>query len=340
MIRVFASEKQSMNTAGIDVAYKTLAVVIRKAGKPGKVREFANDPVGHRAVIKILKSAGIERVCLEATGTYHLDLAVALDDAGVALMVVNPKTSKRFAEALSKRTKTDAVDAAVLAEFAERMEFEPWQRPDEQVLGLRACTRRLVALIKARTEAKNQLHALEQTKATPSIVLEDVRLSIVQLDIQIKRLREWALEVIDSDAVLKETFELLISIKGVAEASAIQLMGELLVLPEDMQAKQWVAMAGLDPRHNESGTSVNKKPRLSKAGNRYLRMALYMPALSASRYDPHVRGYYRHLIEDRGLKKIQAVCAVMRKLLHAIHGMLKHRRPFDSGRFYVFNEAK
>lgn len=324
-----------MKTAGIDVAYKTLAVAIRKAGKTGKVREFANDPTGHRAVINALKKAGVERVCLEATGTYHLDLAVALDGDAVALMVVNPKTSKRFAEAMSKRTKNDAVDAAVLAEFAERMAFEPWQRPDEQALTIRACARRLAALNKARTEAKNQLHALTQTRTTPDIVLRDIEQSIAQCDAQIQHLRGWTLGIINNETGIKETFQLLISIKGVAEASAIQIMGELLALPDDMKAKQWVAMAGLDPRHNESGTSVNKKPRISKAGNRYLRMALFMPALSASRHDPHVHGYYRHLIDGRGLKKIQAICAVMRKLLHAIHGMLKHRQPFDGSRFYA-----
>ncbi|WP_288067502.1 IS110 family transposase, partial [Herbaspirillum sp.] len=78
---------------------------------------------------------------------------------------------------------------------------------------------------------------------------------------------------------------------GIAAASAIQLLGKLLVLPDDMSAKQWVAMAGLDPRTHQSGSSVNKKPRRSKAGNRYLRIALFMPALSAARHDPNVRAY-------------------------------------------------
>jgi len=138
-------------------------------------------------------------------------------------------------------------------------------------------------------------------------------------------------DLIAADAHLQQTFELLTSI---AAAGAIQLLGDLLVLPPDMSAKQWVAMAGLDPRAHESGSSVNKKPHLSKAGNRYLRIALYMPALSATRHDPHVRGYH-HLIETRGLKKIQAVRAVMRKLPHAIHAMLKTRTTFDSSRFYT-----
>jgi transposase len=325
--------------AGIDVAYKTLALVIREGEKAGKVREFANTASGHQALIKVLKSAGAARVCLEATGSYHLDLALALDDAGVALMVVNPKAAKHFAAALMTRTKSDAVDAGMLAQFAQNMPFEPWQRPDAQALGLRACARRLAALIKARTQAKNQLHAASQTTSTPEIVLADLRLSISQCDEQIAQLRAGACALIAADVQLTEVFALLNTVKGIAAASAIQIMGEILVLPADMQAKQWVAQAGLDPRHATSGTSVNQKPHLSKAGNRYLRLALFMPALSAVRHEKHVNGYYRHLIKERGLKKIQAVCAVMRKLLHAIHGMLKARQPFDGSRFYALVEA-
>lgn len=328
-----------MNVAGIDVSHKTLGVVVSVAEKLGKAEEYANTPSGHAALAKALKAARVECVCLEATGSYHLDLALALQGAELAVMVVNPKAARRFAEALLTRTKTDAVDAAVLAQFALRMPFEPWQRPDNQALALRACARRLEALNRAKTEAKNQLHALAQTQTTPAVVLADVRLTITQCESQIKDLRTWAEGQIQADAHLKEIFELLVSVKGIATASAIQLMGELLVLPADMRAKQWVALAGLDPRQSVSGTSVHKKPRLSKAGNRYLRLALYMPALSAARHDRYVNGYYRHLIEDRGLKKIQAVCAVMRKLLHAIHGMLKSRRPFDGSRFYALVET-
>ena len=92
--------------------------------------------------------------------------------------------------------------------------------------------------------------------------------------------------------------------------------------------------AGLDPRHFTSGTSVAKRSRLSKAGNRYIRQALTMPALSAKSHDPHVRGFFEHLIA-LGKTPLQAVCAVMRKLLHAIHGMLAHDQAFDNTRFYA-----
>ena len=96
-----------------------------------------------------------------------------------------------------------------------------------------------------------------------------------------------ALDLFRCHPALRQSYELVLSVKGIAEASAIALLGEVLVLPEGMSARQWVAMAGLDPRHSQSGKSMNKKPRISKAGNRYLRMALYMPALSASTHDPH-----------------------------------------------------
>ncbi|WP_213458380.1 IS110 family transposase [Thiocapsa sp.] len=328
-----------MNTAGIDVAHKTLALAVSTEEKLGKVREFANTPSGHAALIKALQGARVERVCLEATGSYHLDLALAIDAAGLALMVLNPKAAKRFAEALQTRNKSDAVDAGVLAQFARRMPFEPWRRPATEALELRACARRLEALVVDRTRAKNQLHALLQSTTTPAVVLDDVRLSIHQYTAQIDALRDWADARISADEELAQVYRLLTGIPGIAAASAIQLMGELLVLPEDMRAKQWVALAGLDPRQSTSGTSVNKPPRLSKAGNAHLRKALFMPALSAARHEPHVNSYYTHLIEARGLKKIQAICAVMRKLLHAIHAMLKHRQAFDGSRFCLLREA-
>ncbi len=191
-----------------------------------------------------MRKAKVNRVCLEATGQYHLDLALALEDAGPPLMVVNPKT--------------DAVDAAVLAEFARRMPFEPWQRPDDLALAIRACARRIAALNQLRTRTKNQLHALAQTATTPDFLIADLHHSIAHLEAQIEHLRQRVFDLIASEEERQQIFELLVSVTGIAAASAISLLGERLVLPEDMTAKQWVAMAGLDPRQYQSGSSVNK----------------------------------------------------------------------------------
>jgi len=249
-------------------------------------------------------------------------------------VIINPKTAHNFAKVMSKRSKTDAIDAELLAYYCEKMAFEPWQRPSDEKITLRVIARRINALTKQRTQAKNQLHALQATTDTPDVVMEQVEQLIEFLDQQIQLLRASALTTIAGSIELTEAFDLLVSIAGIAQASAIQLLAELAILPDDMSAKQWVAHAGLDPRHYESGSSVSKKTRISKVGNTYVRHALYMPALVAARCNNHIKGYYTHLIEDNGLKKMQAICAVMRKLLHAIHGMLKNKEKFDGSRFF------
>jgi transposase len=321
--------------AGIDVGSEELILVIRKNSKPFDPQKFTNTPADRaRLVKKLVKLPGII-VCLEATGIYHFDLAIALHDAGVSLMVVNPKVSHNFAKVLMKNSKTDAVDANTLAEYAERMDFVAWTRPSDETIALRCFSRRINALTNQKAAAKNHLHALTATSETPKAVLRDAKLAITQLQKRIDRLAAEALVLIGKYPELKRVLELLTGIKGIANTSAIALMGELLLLPPDLTHREWVKFAGLDPRAFDSGKSVHKKTRISKAGNRYIRSALYMPALSAKQHDPHVKAYFQHLVVENGKKKLQAVCAVMRKLLHAIHGMLKHDVPFDNTRFYA-----
>ena len=320
--------------AGIDVGAEELILVIRNNGTPYKPQKFANTPADRaRLVKKLAKLPGV-RVCLEATGVYHFDLSIALHDAGVALMVVNPKSSHNFAKALLKNSKTDAVDADTLAQYAERMDFVAWTRPSDEKIAIRSFSRRLDALTRGCAAAKNQLHALAASQETPKAVLRDAKLSISQLSIRIERLTKDARVLVGKHAELERVFLLLISVKGIAQTSAIALMGELLLLPPGLSHREWVKFAGLDPRAFDSGKSVHKKTRLSKAGNRHIRSALYMPALSAKQHDPHVKAYFQHLL-DNGKLPLQALCAVMRKLLHAIHGMLKHDKPFDNTRFYA-----
>jgi transposase len=321
--------------AGIDVGSEELILVIRKNSKPFDPQKFTNTPADRaRLVKKLVKLPGII-VCLEATGIYHFDLAIALYDAGVSLMVVNPKASHNFAKVLMKNSKTDTVDANTLAEYAERMDFVAWTRPSDEKIALRCFSRRINALTNQKAAAKNHLHALTATQETPKAVLRDANLAITQLQKRIDYLTTEALVLIGKYPELGRILQLLIGIKGIAQTSAIALMGELLLMPPDLSHREWVKFAGLDPRAFDSGKSVHKKTRISKAGNRYIRAALYMPALSAKQHDPHIRAYFQHLVVTNGKEKMQAVCAVMRKLLHAIHGMLKHDVPFDNTRFYA-----
>ena len=263
-----------------------------------------------------------------------MDLALMLSDAGVRLMVINPKATHNFAKVLLRNSKTDGVDADTLAQYAERMPYQPWVRPPTEALMLRALARRINTLTRNKAQARNQWHALTFSPETPKAILRDLKLSIAQLEKRIDHLTKEAKALIQAHPALFRPYTLLLSVKGIGETSAIALLGELMLLPTALTHKQWVKAAGLDPRHFKSGTSVDKRARLSKAGNHYIRSALFLPALSAKTHDPYVRGFFEHLISN-GKTPLQGVCAVMRKLLHAIHGMFAHNQSFDNRRFYA-----
>jgi transposase len=145
---------------------------------------------------------------------------------------------------------------------------------------------------------------------------------------RLAKMRREALKLVQVEEALRERFALLVSIPGIAEASALQILSELALLPPGMTVRQWVAHSGLDSVHRVSGSSVHKPSRISRAGNRHLRRALYMPTLSAVRYDPHLRAFYLEL-RRRHKAGLQALIAVARKLLHAIYGIFKSGRPYD-----------
>ena len=318
---------------GIDVGAKSLAVGRRDSKGRVRVREIPNTQAGHKALCASLADGPV-KVCLEATGIYHLDVALALKSmANVDVMVANPRAVHNFAGALMTRGKTDASDAEVLVQFAERMPWQSWHAPSGACFELRTLCRHTVSLRKQLTAEKTRLARAEATESISSWVHDDIAQGIGQLVARIDKLQAAALELIATDARLKRQFSLLCTIPGIAATSGVQLLSELCVLPSDMSARQWVAHAGLDPRRYESGTSVNKPPRITKAGNSYVRRALYMPALVAVRNDPHIAGFYEQLV-GRGKKKLQALVAVMRKLLHGIWGMLRSDAAWDGSRFY------
>jgi len=324
-----------MNYAGIDVSAETLMVSVWRDGECSSPKSFPNDAAGHKAICRHIRHRGCSvRVCLESTGVYGLDLALALDKhPGIEVMVANPRTVRRFAEASRERAKNDIVDTYVLVEYARRMEFQPWSPPSKKELRLRAISRQILVFTEDRTKAKNRLHAAKVSKTTPALVVNTFNETIEFCERQIKKLTVAARKLIKGESNLKHKFDLLISVKGIGEKSAIRILSELAVLSEDFDARQWVALAGLDPREFKSGKSVNRRKGISKAGNKYLRQALYMPALVACKYEPNVRAFRDHLVA-KGKKPIQAVVAVMRKLLHAIWGMFKNDQTFKGEKFY------
>lgn len=274
------------------------------------------------------------RVIMEATGVYFLDLALLAHEAGAEVMVINPKAAHHFAKALGQRNKTDAIDAEMLLECLQRMPFQPWQPPAREVLELRQYGRHLLRLTDQRTRVKNQLHALEATATSPELLREDLREAIVELDRRIDRISALAMEQVRADERLRAQFEAVDSVTGIGPSTAVTLLGELLALPQDLNSRACVCHAGLDVRVHQSGTSVALAPRLSKHGNKYLRRALYMPALTAIVHDPHAKAFRDRLLA-RGKKKMQAVAAVMRKLLTAVWALVRNPARYDGSKLFA-----
>lgn len=320
---------------GIDVSAATLAVAVQQEGSEVlQQREFANTAAGHKKLVAwLLKSGWPVRVSLEATGIYSQDVALALDAAGgIEVALLNPLVAQRFAHTL-RRSKTDAADALALAEYSRRMPFVPWRRPPLAALRLRAISRHIATLREDHSRLRSRLHAALASAATPGCVSKDLKDSMARLQKSRLKLVREALAVIAQDAELERKFQLLNRITGIAEASAVQLLGELAGMDPSMSVRQWVAHSGLDPQHRSSGTSVHPPSRISRRGNRHLRLALYMPALVASRFDPHMKAFYTQL-KERHKASLQALVALQRKMLHAIYGSFKSNTPYNGAKLF------
>jgi transposase len=177
-----------------------------------------------------------------------------------------------------------------------------WQAPDEALMNLRDLGRQINRLTATRTQVKNRLHALRAKSTTLAWLIDDEIEGIERLDQRIQRLTRTARELIDQQPLYQQHFNHLCQAKGIGEISAIALLAELAVLPRALKSAQVSRQAGLEVRLCQSGSSVHKPGRLSKAGNAYLRAALYMPALSAVCHDPNAKAFYEAL-QNRGKKK-------------------------------------
>lgn len=323
-----------LSHVGVDVSAATLDVSMRMPNGDLHATQFENTAEDHAKLTRwITKKGRSARVVLEATGIYSLDLALALHAAErVEVMVVNPRIAHRFAEACLQRSSTDTTMALTLCEFAARMKFVSWTPPAPEIRELRAITRRIAALTVERTRELNRAHAARSSADSSKVVANDIDVNMRHLQRRVEDLEKHALALVAKHPALQRTCQHITSVKGFANHSAIQLLGELLVLPRDMVVREWAAHSGLDVRHVTSGTSVHKQPRISKHGNAHIRRILYMPALVAIQHEPNVRAFYEQLLAA-GKEKMQAIVAVMRKLLHAIYGMLKTDTDFDGSKF-------
>ena len=324
-----------MNTVGVDVDSLYLVCRIQRGENKEPITQFDNNPSGFKKFIKwCTKHQKKARVTMEATGVYSLPFALALhQEKCIEVDVVNPRAIKNFTLAQMQRGKTDALDADAILEYNLRMSFSSWKPPREEVLELKHITRRIVQLNVELTRERNRHKAASRLGTIGRVVAHDTDLNMRHLKRRITAMEQAALDIVNDDTELKEKYDLLTTVTGIASKTAPRILAELSNLPSDMLAAQWVAHAGLDPKPHESGKSTHKPRRISKAGNRYLREVLFFPAMVAYRHDPNVKAFYEMMI-NKGKKPLQAIVAIMRKLLLCIWGMFKHNTPWDGNKFY------
>jgi transposase len=322
---MIAEEESVSKYLGLDVAKgKFDAALLREEGRV-HYRTFANTPEGFASLRAWLarEQALAGHACLEATGTYGLALARFLHQAGITVSVVNPACPKAFAESALLRTKTDRVDAALLARFCQAMQPIPWSPPAPEVAELQALVRRLESVQQLHTQEQNRLEAPELDAA----VKESLARVLELLEAEQARLEQQIAAHIEQHSELKAKQALLCSIPGVGTKTANVLIGEISGR-DFRRARQLAAYAGLVPQEHQSGNSVRGKARLSKKGNGRLRKALYWPAVAAIRHNPTLRAFAARL-REAGKPKLVIIAAVMRKLLHLAFGVLKTQHPFD-----------
>ncbi|TKB68477.1 MAG: IS110 family transposase [Nitrospira sp.] len=306
-----------MNTpvcVGIDVSQSQLDVAVR----PGTGFSVSNDEAGWATVVMRLQLLTLVRIVLEATGGLEVPLVGALAAARLPVIVVNPRHVRDFARATGQLAKTDALDAQILAHFAEaiRPPFRPL--PDAHTQALAALAARRRHLVEMLTAEKNRLRT-----ATPA-TRQSLRRHLVWLQRERTRLDTELAVVIHSSPVWRAADDLLRSVPGVGPVLTTTVLANLPELGT-LTHKQMAALVGVAPLNRDSGTLHGK--RLVWGGRAHVRAALYMAALVATRRNPVIRTFYQRLCQAGKAKKL-ALTACMRKLLIILNAMVKSRTPW------------
>ncbi len=319
---------------GIDVAKETLDVcLLRETGS--EYAHMSNSRKGFNQLHHWLqkRQASSAHVCLEATGIYGLEVAQFLHEKGYRVSVVNPARIKGFAQSQMRRSKTDKLDAAVIAAFCQALQPDLWTPPEPAWYALRALVRHIDDLQHTRQQQVNRLES-----ATLPAVRDQLQQHIAFIDEQLAQVKNQIKDHLKRFPHLKREVDLLKSIPGIADLTAWRLLAEIGILSRFADIRQVVAFVGLDPTRHESGRSVRGGRPISRQGRASLRSALYMPALTAQPYNPLLRAFAQRLQANGKLPK-QIIVAVMRKLLHLAYGILKSGQPFDPAYGQQFHPA-
>ena len=309
---------------GIDVAKAKLDCALRLTDGRYRNKVVENNPKGFAVLSDWLRKHGGQsaHVCMEATGVYWEAVAEYLSAQTMLVSVINPAQIKAFGQSRLVRTKTDRVDAQLIAAFCHERRPDAWEAPSASELALRALVLRLEALGSMHTQETNRLEVSRET------VKAGIESHIAWLEAQMQDLKKQIQQHINDDPDLHDKQALLDSVPGLGERTIATLLSFYANTARFDNARQAVAFAGLDPRQHESGSSVKGKPRMSKVGHAFLRKALYMPAMVALNKTAWGKRF-RARLADMGKPPKLIIGAMMRKLVHVAFGVLKSGKMFD-----------
>lgn len=304
-------------TIGIDISKETLAAYRLP---DNQCIEVANDRVGQKALVRWIGKQNGSLVVFEATGAYHRHLEAALAANGTAFAKVNPRQARRFAEATGRLAKTDRVDAIMLAKMGAVLGLKADQPKSEVLHILRELMTARRALMKDKVAAKARLQITRQT-----LLKNQINARLKQIEIQIRQVDAAIAEKVQLDEALSNKLAILISIPGIAKTTAFSM---LIEMPElgTLEGKQAASLAGLAPMSRQSGKWQGKE-RI-QGGRAFLRRAIYMRALVATRCNPGLKAKYDQLIRAGKSGKV-AVTAITRKLIVMANALLRDDRKWS-----------
>lgn len=303
---------------GVDVSKDRLDVAVRPSGEAFVVERNA---AGLEMLVKRLRELSPYLVALEATGGYETIVAAALAGAALPIVVVNPAQVRAFAKAIGQRAKTDPIDAAVIAHFAEATNAEPRPLPDKatQLLAdLIARRRQIVEMIGAESQREQRV-TLAHLRKSIARLIKVLEKELTSLDTDID-------SAVRGSPVWRDTEDLLVSVPGVGPIIARTLMAELPELGQ-LDRKQIAALAGLAPFTRTSGQWRGRS--FIAGGRTAVRTALFMGAMVAKKHNPILKAFFDRLVAA-GKARVSALIAVARKLLTILNAILRDRRPWQT----------
>jgi len=303
---------------GIDVSKDRLDVAVRPSGEAFAV---SRDAAGVEQLVARLRKLSPHLVALEATGGFETVVAAALGAAGLPVAVVNPAQVRAFAKAIGQRAKTDPIDAAVIAHFAEATNLEPRPLPDEQtrlLADLVSRRRQIVAMIGAERQRQQRLTAPRLRKSIARLI-KALEKELASLDADID-------DAMKGSPAWRAKEELLTSVPGVGPVITRTLVAELPELGQ-LGHKQITALVGLAPFTRQSGKWRGKS--FIGGGRTAVRAALFMGAMVAKKHNPVLKAFFDRLVAA-GKPKLVALIAVARKLLIILNAIVRDNRPWQT----------